>query len=216
MTKQSFLKGTLILLAAGILNRILGFIPRMTLPRVIGAEGVGLYQMGWPFLIVILTLITGGIPLAVAKLVAEAEAEHNEKRSRSILKISLALSMLLAALFTLLCLISAKWISTHILTDSRVYETFLCMTPIIPMAAVSSVFRGYFQGKQNMIPTAISQTVETMVRIVFVLIFAYLMLPYGIPMAAAGAMVGVLTGEVCGMLVLIFHYNNKKQREGGV
>lgn len=215
MTKQSFLKGTLILLAAGILNRILGFIPRMTLPRVIGAEGVGLYQMGWPFLIVILTLITGGIPLAVAKLVAEAEAEHNEKRSRSILKISLALSMLLAALFTLLCLISAKWISTHILTDSRVYETFLCMTPIIPMAAVSSVFRGYFQGKQNMIPTAISQTVETMVRIVFVLIFAYLMLPYGIPMAAAGAMVGVLTGEVCGMLVLIFHYNNKKQREGG-
>lgn len=214
MTKQSFLKGTLILLAAGILNRILGFIPRMALPRVIGAEGVGLYQMGWPFLIVILTLITGGIPLAVAKLVAEAEAEHNEKRSRSILKISLTLSLLLAALFTFLSLIGAKWISNHVLTDSRVYETFLCMTPIIPMAAVSSVFRGYFQGKQNMIPTAISQTVETMVRIVFVLFFAYLMLPYGIPMAAAGAMVGVLTGEVCGMLVLIFHYKNKKQRLG--
>ncbi len=55
MSKQSFIKGTMILLAAGIINRILGFVPRITLPRVIGPEGIGLYQMGYPFLIVVLT-----------------------------------------------------------------------------------------------------------------------------------------------------------------
>ncbi|KAF6588115.1 oligosaccharide flippase family protein, partial [Paenibacillus sp. EKM208P] len=73
MKKQTFIHGAIILLAAGIINRILGFIPRIALPRIIGPEGVGLYQQGYPFFIVLVTLITGGIPLAVAKLVAEAE-----------------------------------------------------------------------------------------------------------------------------------------------
>ncbi|MBP1996762.1 stage V sporulation protein B [Paenibacillus eucommiae] len=212
MSKQSFIKGTLILLAAGVMNRILGFIPRITLPRVIGAEGVGLYQMGWPFLIVILTFLTGGIPIAIAKLVAEAEAERNESRSRSILKISLTLSVSMGIVFTLICLLASKWITTHLLTDSRVYLTFICMSPIIIMVAVSSVLRGYFQGKQNMIPTAVSQIVETLVRIVMVLVFAYMMLPYGIEFAAAGAMIGVMAGEFCGMLMLLLHYRSSKRQ----
>jgi stage V sporulation protein B len=200
----------MILLAAGIINRILGFIPRITLPRVIGAEGVGLYQMGWPFLIVILTIITGGIPIAIAKLVAEAEAERNEVRSRTILKNSLAITLTLAAFFTFLCLAASSWITAHLLTDSRVYLTFLCMSPIIPIVAVSSVLRGYFQGKQDMIPTASSQIVETLVRIVMGLACAYLLLPYGIEFAAAGAMVGVTIGEIAGLLVLFFHYKRNK------
>ncbi|TVY11937.1 stage V sporulation protein B [Paenibacillus cremeus] len=212
MTKQSFIKGTLILLAAGIINRILGFIPRITLPRVIGAEGIGLYQMGWPFLIVILTVVTGGIPIAIAKLVAAAEAEGDEQRVRSIFRVSLGLSTAISILFTVGTFYGAKWITSHLFTDSRVYLTFMCMTPIIFIVGVSAVFRGYFQGRQNMIPTALSQVVETVVRIITVLAFAYLMLPYGLEYAAAGAMVGVMAGEISAMLVLVFLYSqNRKQ-----
>ncbi|WP_068774181.1 stage V sporulation protein B [Paenibacillus sp. FJAT-26967] len=216
MTKQSFIKGTMILLAAGIINRILGFIPRITLPRVIGAEGVGLYQMGWPFLIVILTFVTGGIPLAVAKLVAEAEAEHNYRRSIRILKLALALSLSIAGVFTIVCIAGAKWITSHLLTDERVYFTFLCMSPIIPLIAVSAVLRGYFQGKQNMIPTATSQTIETLVRIVMVLACSFALLPYGIAWAAAGAMIGVTVGEAAGMLVLLLHYRRQSGKERSI
>jgi stage V sporulation protein B len=215
LSKQSFIKGTMILLAAGVMNRILGFIPRITLPRVIGAEGVGLYQMGWPFLIVILTFITGGIPMAVAKLIAEAEAERNETRIRSILKISLSLSVGLGVFFTLICLLASTWITEHLLTDSRVYVTFLSMSPIILIVAVSSVLRGYFQGRQNMIPTATSQIVETLIRIVMVLVFAYFMLPYGIQYAAAGAMIGVTIGELGGMLILWLHYVSSQNKSSG-
>lgn len=204
--KQSFLKGTLILVAAGIVNRILGFVPRITLPRVIGAEGVGLYQLGYPFLIVILTVITGGIPLAVAKLIAEAESEGNEAKTRSVLKAAMALSVALGILFTSICYAAARWITAHLLTDQRVYYTFLSMSPIILVVSVAAVYRGYFQGRQNMIPTALSQTVETVVRIVTVLLFAYLMLPYGLEYAAAGAMLGVLAGEVSGMLIMLLLY----------
>lgn len=211
MTKQSFIRGTMILLTAGIINRILGFIPRITLPRVIGPEGIGLYQMGWPFLSVILTIVTGGIPVAIAKLIAEAEAENNESRVRSILRISLGLTIGLSLIFTAVSVLGASWITSHLLTDARVYYTFLCMSPLIPVIGISAVFRGYFQGRQNMIPTATSQTVETLIRIVMVLVCSYLMLPYGIEYAAAGAMIGVLAGEIGGLLLLALHFKFNKQ-----
>lgn len=194
------------MLAAGIVNRILGFVPRITLPRIIGAEGVGLYQMGYPFMIVVLTIITGGIPLAVAKLVAEAESERNEKRIRTTLAASLWITLSLSIVFTLFCVSAASWITSRLLTDSRVYYTFLSMTPIIPIVAISSVFRGYFQGRQNMIPSALSSVVETVARIAAVLAFAFIMLPYGVELAAAGAMAGVVFGELCGMLVLFVNH----------
>ncbi len=216
MTRQSFIKGTMILLAAGIINRILGFIPRITLPRVIGAEGVGLYQLSWPFLAVILTLIVGGIPLAVAKLVAEAEYEKDESRVRTILIVSLSLTTGLGIAFTAICIAAAPWITSHLLTDSRVYYAFLSMSPMIVIIGISSVYRGYFQGRHNMIPTAASQVAETLMRIVTVILFAYLLLPYGLEYAAAGAWLGTLAGEICGLAVLLYHFRRSHSSLGAV
>lgn len=213
MTKQTFIKGALILLAAGIVNRLLGFIPRIALPRIIGAEGVGLYQLGYPFLIVMLTLISGGIPLAVAKWVAEAQSQGDHRRVRQIFRTALSLTLLLAILLTVLSLALADWITSRILTDPRVYHTFMMMTPMLLITAVSSVYRGYYQGKQNMIPTALSQTVETVFRIVFVLLLSRLFLPWGLEWAAAGAMLGVVVGELFGLLVLLLQYAKDKRKE---
>lgn len=213
MRKQSFIQGTLILLAAGVLNRMLGFIPRIALPRIIGAEGVGLYQLGYPFFLVLVTLITGGIPLAIAKMVAEAEGEHRPERSRQILKTGLALSLGLGVFFTALALLGADWVSTVILTDSRVYYTFIGMTPMIGIVAVSAVYRGYFQGRQNMIPSALSSVLETVMRIFFMLWFSWLLLPKGIAYAAAGAMLGVTVGEITGMLALLWQYHASLRKD---
>ncbi|WP_081949595.1 stage V sporulation protein B [Paenibacillus durus] len=210
--RQSFIYGTLILLTAGIVNRMLGFIPRIILPRVIGAEGVGLYQLGYPFFLVLVTVIAGGIPLAVAKMVAEAEGRNQPEQSRRILRTALALSVFLGILFTGIALAGASWVSTSILTDSRVYYTFIAMTPMLSIVAVSAVYRGYFQGLQNMIPSALSSVVETVTRIIFMLWFSWLLLPKGISFAAAGAMLGVTVGEITGMLVLLikYHFGEKK------
>lgn len=200
-------------MAAGIINRILGFIPRIVLPRVIGAEGVGLYQQGYPFFIVIVTLITGGIPLAIAKLVAEAESLGNTGASERILRVSLLFTLSLGILFTTFCVIFAPWVTSTILTDERVYHTFVSMTPMILIIAVSSVYRGYFQGKQNMIPSAASSIAETLMRILCVLWFSYLLLPRGIEYAAAGAMLGAVAGELIGMFVLLWQH--ERQRKSG-
>ncbi|WP_040950075.1 stage V sporulation protein B [Gorillibacterium massiliense] len=202
------MQGAMILLAAGAVNRLLGFIPRITLPRVIGAEGVGLYQMAWPLLTVILTLVTGGIPLAVAKLVAEAESEGNTRKIRQVLSQSLTLTVTMGFALAGLCLAAAPIITRTLFTDERVLHPFLAMLPIVPIVGVSSVFRGYFQGKQNMIPTASSQTAETISRIAGMLILSYLLLPYGIGYAAAGGMLGTLAGEIVGMAVILAHYRS--------
>lgn len=206
LAKQSFIQGTLILLAAGIVNRILGFIPRVVLPRIMGAEGVGIYQLGYPFLIVIITLITGGIPLAVAKLIAEADALGDQSQVKRVLTLAMKVTTGVAVMFAVTIFILAPWITTYAFTDRRVYYTFLVMTPIIVIVAASSVLRGYFQGMQNMIPTATSQIVETLIRIVTVILFAYIGLPYGLVWAAAGAMAGVVIGEIAGLAVLIGIY----------
>lgn len=180
LKKQTFIQGAMILLAAGIINRILGFIPRIAPPRVIGAEGVGIYQLSYPFFIVLVTLITGGIPLAVAKLVAEADTGANRYSPQRILQVSLSFTLTLGVVFMFLCILFAPWVTKYVLTDERVYHTFVSMSPMIAIIAVSAVYRGYFQGKQNMMPTAISSIVETIIRIVCVIWFAWLLLPHGI------------------------------------
>ncbi|WP_274650022.1 putative polysaccharide biosynthesis protein [Paenibacillus humicola] len=217
MTKQSFMKGALILLAAGIVNRILGFVPRIAMPRIIGAEGVGLYQLGWPFLIVMLTLVTGGIPLAVAKWIAEAESQGDRRRVKQILRTAMLLTVSLSVVITAVFMILTPWITKHLMTDPRVYQTFLCMSPLLLIIGISSVYRGYFQGKQNMMPTALSTTVESLFRIVFQLLLARMLLPLGLAWAAAGAMLGVVAGEIAGFAVLYWQYvhDRLKERKAG-
>ncbi len=101
-------------------------------------------------------------------------------------------------------------VGTHLLTDTRVIPTLYAMSPIIVVVGISSVFRGYFQGRHNMIPTASSQIIETILRIVAMLALAWLLLPYGVEWAAAGAMLGVLIGEIGGMAVLILQFPRKR------
>jgi stage V sporulation protein B len=212
MTKQTFIKGAMILLAAGIINRLLGFVPRIALPRIIGAEGVGLYQLSFPFLTVMLTIITGGIPLAVAKWIAEADSQGDSARVKYIFRAAMGLVVTLGIVMTAAMLLFAPWITTHVLPDTRVYRTFLAMTPILLISGISAVYRGYFQGKQNMVPSAVSQITETILRIIASLAFAYFLLPFGLEWAAAGAMLGVVVGEIGGLAVIMWKYYRDKHR----
>ena len=209
MTKQTFIKGAMILLIAGIINRILGFIPRITLPRIIGAEGVGIYQLSYPFLIVLLTLVTGGIPLAIAKWIAEAKTNGDERAVKVIFRLAMTITLVASITLTALMLIGAPYIIAHVIPDKRVFESFLVMSPLVIIVGISSVYRGYFQGLQNMIPNAVAQTLETIVRIIFSLILAYLLLPYGLSFGAAGAMGGVVLGEIMSLFYMYYCYRKQ-------
>lgn len=212
MKKQTFLQGTLILVAAGLLTKLLGFVNRIFLSRIIGAEGMGLYQMAVPTLYLVITLTQFGLPIAISKLVAEATAQNDDKKVKAILKISLLLVSILSVIFTTAMIVGAPMISRHLLTDSRAYYSLVGIAPIVPIVAISSIIRGYFQGKQNMTPTASSQIIEQVVRIFTVLLLASYFLPMGVEYAASAAMVGVVIGELAGMMALVMHFRGARMR----
>ncbi|MFC4320915.1 stage V sporulation protein B [Litchfieldia salsa] len=211
MSKQSFLQGTLILIIAGLITRVLGFINRIVVARLIGEEGVGLYMMAVPTFVLTITLTQIGLPVAISKLIAEAEAKGDRGKIKKILVVSLSITGALSLIFTPGMIFLAPVLSETLFTDSRVYYPLLAISPIVPIIALSSVLRGYFQGRQNMRPAAYSQVIEQVVRITLVAICTKAFLPYGIEYAAAGAMISAVIGELVSLLYMFWMFKTKKR-----
>ncbi|WP_373892912.1 stage V sporulation protein B [Virgibacillus natechei] len=210
MAKQTFLQGALILILAGMITRFLGFINRLVVARLMGEEGVGLYMMALPTLFLVMTLVQLGLPVAIAKRVAEAEAKNDQAKIKKILTVSLIITGISSVIFTITMIFAAPFIATTLLTDERTLYPLLAISPIVPIIAISSVLRGYFQGKQNMKPQSYAQVLEQIVRITCVAIFIKVLLPYGIEYAAAGAMFSVILGEFASLLYMVHTFKRKK------
>lgn len=209
-TMSKFLKGTMILIIAGLITRVLGFINRIVLARLIGEEGVGLYMMVFPTLILVITITQLGLPIAISKCVAEADAKGDQQKVKKILAISLAITISLSIIFTPALMGAASFLSKTLFTDPRTFYPLIAITPIIPIIAISSVIRGYFQGKQNMKPAAYSQVLEQFVRIALIYVLTKAFLPYGIEYAAAAAMGASVIGELASLLYLFTVFKIKK------
>ncbi|PLR93745.1 stage V sporulation protein B [Bacillus sp. T33-2] len=208
---SKFVRGTIILLLAGLVTRVLGFINRIVIARLIGEEGVGLYMMAFPTLILVVTVTQLGLPVAISKHVAEAEAKGDYAKIKKILVVSLATTISLSLVFTPALIMLAPLLSNILFTDSRVLLPLLAITPIIPIVAVSSVIRGYFQGRQNMKPAAVSQVLEQLMRITLIAVVTRAFLPYGIEYAAAAAMVSSVIGELISLVYLLTSFKLKKK-----
>ncbi|KGA96507.1 stage V sporulation protein B [Alkalihalobacillus alcalophilus ATCC 27647 = CGMCC 1.3604] len=210
MSKQTFLKGAFILIIASFITKILGFVNRIVVARIMGSEGVGLYMMAIPTLLLVMTLTQLGLPVAISKLVAEAEAKKDSVRVKRVLVVSLSTTLGLTIIFTTLMIVLAPFVAANLLTDERAYYPLIAITPIVPIVAISAIIRGYFQGKQNMKPTAISQVIEQVVRITLVAITTTAFLPLGVEYAAAGAMISVVAGEFISLLYMVFVFKRRK------
>ncbi|MFB5190107.1 stage V sporulation protein B [Alicyclobacillus fastidiosus] len=203
MNRPSFLHGALILMISGLVTRIMGFVYRVFLTRIIGAEGMGLFQIVFPILGLVLTLVTAGLPLAISKLVAEAVAQNDKARVKRIMGVSVGVVSVMTVILTILMYTCRGFIEHHWLSDSRAFPTYLAMIPLVSIIAISSLYRGYFQGLQDMSPTAWGQILEQTVRIISIWILAAYFIQFSLEYAAAAAMMGMVLGEFCGMLFLV-------------
>ncbi|MBT2643653.1 stage V sporulation protein B [Bacillus sp. ISL-41] len=208
---SKFLKGTFILLMAGLVTRVLGFINRIFIARFIGEEGVGLYMMAFPTMVLVVTITQLGLPVAISKNVAEAEARGDFRKIKKILVVSLATTISLSIVFTPALILLAPYLSETLFTDPRTQWPLLAIAPIVPIVAVSSVLRGYFQGRQNMRPSAISQVIEQLVRITLIAVLTKAFMPYGIEYAAAGAMIASVIGELISLIYLMTTFKLRKK-----
>ncbi|KKB34555.1 stage V sporulation protein B [Bacillus thermotolerans] len=207
---SKFLKGTLVLMAAMFITKILGFVNRIVVARLIGEEGVGLYMMVFPTFILVVTLTQIGLPVAISRSIAAAEARGETAKMKRILAVSLAITVSLSLLFTPALLMLAPYLSETLFTDPRTYYPLIAISPAIPIIAVSSVLRGYFQGRQNMKPAAYSQVIEQIARIILIAVFTKQMLPYGVEYAAAGAMAAAAVGELASLIYLLCMFRLNK------
>ncbi|TYO97770.1 stage V sporulation protein B [Desulfallas thermosapovorans] len=206
MAGYSFLQGAFILLLAGIINRFLGFGYQIAMMRLIGPEGVGLFNMVFPVYIMMLVLASAGIPLAIAKLVAEEVANNNMPGAYRVFNISLCILIITSVFFTLVLILGAPMLTKYYFPNPSVYYCLISLVPGIVVVTLCSAFRGFFQGLQKMSPTAITQTIEQLVRVLSGLVFAYFMLPLGIEYAAVGLSVGVILGELTGFILMLRIY----------
>lgn len=211
VSNKSFFRGALVLSLAGLFVKVIGALYKIPLARLIGDEGMGLYQMAYPVYGILLTLSTAGVPVAISILVAEKQAENDYYGSRRIFRLSAAMLGAFGLFFSLVLVLSAAWLTHHVFQDARVYSALLAVSPAILLTSVSSSFRGYFQGNQTMVPTALSQIIEQIVRVATVLLLAYLLLPHGLEWAAAGATFGAVTGGMASVAILLFYYRRHKK-----
>ncbi len=206
MKRQSFIAGTSILIAASLITRLLGFVYRIALTRLIGPEGIGLFQMVFPILTLVLTIVTAGMGIAISKLVAESLVTGDRTRIRRVMRYSFFITSIMAVMFTWVMLRYGKTISLHMYTDKRAYYPLITLTPVIGIIAISSVLRGYFQGLQQMSVPSVASIIETLIRIIGVWIIAALSLKKGIEYAAAGVSAGMILGELAGCLYMYYAY----------
>lgn len=207
--KQGFLEGVFVLTLAGFFSRFLGFFYRILLPRLIGAEAVGLYQYVYPIYTTILVVSISGIPIAISKLVAEKYASGRKASAFRIFILARRMSVFLGLFFALLLIALAGPLTAYL--DPLIYYALLAITPAIFFVSIMATYRGFFQGMQTMLPTALSQAVEQLLRMATILTLSYLLLPYGIEWAAAGATFGAVTGSIAGLSLLFFLYWKKRK-----
>lgn len=212
MSTQSLLYGTMVLLAASIFNRTIGFIYQIMMMRLIKPEGVGLFSMIFPVYVMMLVIATMGIPIAISKLVAEEVARNNLPGAYRIFKISLAVISASSVFLTFSLYAASPLLIRYFFPNPDVYLCFVTLIPAILIVSLCSAFRGFFQGLQRMSPTAITQAAEQLVRVAAGLSIAWFLLPRGIQFASVGISLGVVCGELVGFLIMSYIYLTRRPR----
>jgi len=212
MAKKSFIGSAVILMIASFIVKIIGFIYRIYLSNLIGAEGMGLFQLISPVYSLIILTLTSGVSIAVSKMVAEEMAKGHHVNLRRITGCALVIVLLAGLAVSLLILIFINPIVNVILKDSRTYYSMLLLIPCIPVIAAASALKGYFYGIQDVVPTACSQVVEQLVKTFLVMAMAGYFVNVGLEYACALATVGMALGEISNLLVLVVVYKFKKKR----
>ena len=204
---ESFLKGTFILTIAGFVVKVIGSLNWIFVSRILGGEGIGLYQMAFPIYFFAMTVSQAGVPVAISIITAERVALKDIYGAKRVFRISMGLMLVTGLLFSILTYFAADWlIEWHFIRDARAYLSMVVLAPTVFFVTFLAASRGYLQGWQRMTPTAVSQIVEQIFRVITMILLAQLFLPWGLEYASAGASLGALVGAVTGLIVLVYYH----------
>ena len=209
---QTTTKGFAILSIASIINKFFSIIYVPVLTLIVGNYGNGIINSGYTIYILMYGLSNAGIPVAISKLVSERIALDDYMNSQRILKAASVIMITFGLVFGATLALSAHWISIHYCHEPKTYLMLLAISPALCFTSISSIFRGYFQGRLNMIPTGVSQIIEQGINSLLTIVFAAIFIKYGIEKAAAGTTIGTSVGAMgAAVFLLITFLLNKNE-----
>ena len=188
-------KGALQLTVAGVITRIIGLLFRMIMSRLVGAEGLGLFQMILPVYALLAVSAGLGLSGAVTKMVADRHARGDRQEQQQILRFSLRLVTISSLVITALLWIALAF-PLNFFPDERIIAAIRLLPPAFFFASLSSILRSFSQGRRNMAPTSCSQVGEQVFRVLCGFIAAYWLLPLGLKYALMGLVGGIIAGEI--------------------
>lgn len=199
MKKSKFIKSTIILMIGGAVTKVLGMLIKIVMTRSIGTEGIGIYMLLSPTFMLFIALAQLGFPIAISTLVA-TEKKNNKNLVFSIIPISLIINSLILGLIFLI----SEPLATSLLHENRCYIGLLCIGFVLPFISISSILRGYFFGKQKMIPHVISNITEDLVRLLILAIGIPFFMQYGLEYAVAFIVLSNIVSELTSIFILFF------------
>lgn len=198
--KKSFIESAFILMVAAAAVKIIGALYKIPLSNLLGAEGMGIFSIAYNIYSILFVLSTSALPVAISKLIS-----NNINCSRHSPEHILKTCLKFFGSFSFICMILLIYFRENVsMGNENAILSIICIAPALFFVSIISIFRGYYQGLSNMYPTAISQVIEALFKLIIGFSLAYYLLPFGIHIASAGAISGVTFGTFFACLFLCF------------
>lgn len=197
--KNTFFKSTLILLVGGFITKILGMVIKIVTNRLVGTEGLGIYMLITPTFMLLITIAQLGFPVAISKLVAE-EKNNNKNLVFSIIPFSLIINFIIM----IILLFTSRYIANNLLHEPRTMYGLKCIGFVLPFISISSILRGYFFGKQRMIPHIVSNITEDLIRLITLAVGIPIFIKNGVESVVSFIILSNIISELTSIFVLFF------------
>ncbi len=191
--KPSFLQGTALLAAATVIVKVIGAIYSIPLKAIIGDKGFGYYSTAYEIYNVLLTISLTGLPVAMSRMISEASSLGHNNQVRRIYKTTRTIFLGIGIAGSLLMILLSKFLAGNLMHQPDAWTAIACLGPSALFICIMSTCRGFFQGHGNMLPTSVSQVLEAVVKLIFGLGLALVILKMtsDVSLAAGGAILGV-------------------------
>lgn len=220
-----FFSGVLVLTISNLLIKAIGLLFKIPMNHIVGDTGMGYYSHAYTLYTCFFMIATNGLPVALAMMLSESRSKGQFRQAKKIFRIALLLFVVVGFIGMCIMLIGAQAYSKYILEADVTVYCIMAIAPTLFFISIASAYRGYFQGYQQMIPTAVSQLIESLCKLFLGIVLATYALRQGYPIyiVAAYAAVGLTVGAALGMAFLWFYkllfkearYNNEFLEQAG-
>lgn len=209
--KNSFLFGAVVLVACNLISKIIGAVYRIPLLKILGSEGLGLYQLIFPIYALFLVIASSGISVSLSKFISRESAKKNQHNAKKYLQAGFVLSASVSIVLAIFFAILIPFISRY-QGESQLVICYFAILPSIVICSLISTFKGYFLGKRKMLVSGGMQVLEQVFKLIFSLFCASFFAQFGMIYAVCGTILGVTISELATLVVITIVYLANKEK----